>query len=184
MAEPASDQQWKARYRELVHDFEAKEREWSQLETALRAAASRVAVAAMGQSEELDAALEPLVESLRTKGSMPQLDTSTTTLVRVLKVHESTTQRLAIPDLAKLVAGLVRALGRVPGFAAAEAELADRLASGVAPDGWAAFLDDLARGVGAVVDSLRSQRNELEEFLEQVTRQLALLEAWTSWQTD
>jgi diguanylate cyclase len=184
MAEPASDQQWKARYRELVRDFEAKEREWAELEAALRAAASRVAVAAMGQSEELDAALDPLVESLRTKGAMPHLDSSTTSLVRALKVHESTAQRQALPDLAKLVAGLVRALGRVPGFAAAEAELVDRLAAGVPPDGWAAFLDDLARGVGTVVESLRSQRNELEDFLEQVTRQLALLEAWTSWQTD
>src|SRR5262245_65872699 len=93
MAEPASDQQWKARYRELVHDFEAKEREWSELETALRAAASRVAVAAMGQSEELDAALGPLVDSLRTKGAKPELDTSSTSLVRALKVHEATAQK-------------------------------------------------------------------------------------------
>jgi diguanylate cyclase len=184
MAEPASDFQWKSRYRELVHDFETKERDWAELETALRAAASRVAVAAMGQSAELDEALGPLVESLRTKGALPQLDTSTTSLVRALKVHESTAQKQTLPDLPKLLAGLVRALGRVPGFGAAEAALSDRLAAGIAPDGWAEFLDDLARDVGAVVESLRSQRNELEDFIEQVTHQLALLEAWTSWQTD
>jgi diguanylate cyclase len=183
MGEPASDVQWKARYRELVRDFETKEREWASLEAALRAAASRLGVAAMGQSDELDAALAPIVESLRTKGAVPQLDTSTTSLVRALKVHESTTQRLAIPDFAKLLSGLLRALGRVPGFADAEAELTERLLAGVAPDSWGAFLDDVARNVGAVVEQLRTQRNELEEFLEQVTRQLSLLEAWTSWQT-
>ncbi|HEX5047766.1 MAG TPA: diguanylate cyclase [Gammaproteobacteria bacterium] len=183
MGEPASDVQWKARYRELVRDFETKEREWASLESALRAAASRLGVAAMGQSDELDAALGPIVESLRTKGAVPQLDTSTTSLVRALKVHESTTQRLAIPDFAKLLSGLLRALGRVPGFADAEAELAERLLTGVAPDAWGTFLDDVARNVGAVVEQLRSQRNQLEEFLEQVTRQLSRLEAWTSWQT-
>jgi diguanylate cyclase len=183
MAEPAADLQWKNRYRELVRDFETKEREWSELETALRSAASRIAVAAMGQSEELDAALGPLVESLRTKGSMPHLDTSTTTLVRALKLHESTAQFQSPLDLAKLFAGLVRSLGRVPGFGEAEAALAERLASGIAANAWPAFMDDLAREVGNVVDTVRDQRNELEEFLEEVTRQLALLEEWTSWQS-
>src|SRR5882672_2516019 len=183
MAEPASDLQWKSRYRELVRDFETKEREWAELETALRAAASRVAVAAMGQSDELDHALGPLVESLRTKGALPHLDTSTTSLVRALKVHESTAQKQTLPDLPKLLAGLVRALGRVPGFGAAEMALSDRLAAGIAPGGWGELLEDLARDVGAVVERLRSQRNELEDFLEQITHQLALLEAWTSWQT-
>jgi diguanylate cyclase len=181
MAEPAADLQWKNRYRELLRDFEAKEREWTDLEAALRKAASRVAVAAMGQSDELDAALAPLVNSLRTKGEIPKLDTSATSLLRALKVHEATAQTLAIPDLAKLLAGLVRSLGRVPGFADAEATLADRLAGGIAADGWSAFLDDVAHDVGAVVETFRSQRNELQDFLDQVTRQLALLEAWTSW---
>ncbi len=184
MAETAADQQWKSRYRELLRDFETQEHAWSQLEAALRAAASRIAVAAMGQSEELDAALGPLVESLRTKGAMPQLDTSSTSLVRALKVHEFAAHKHEAPDLAKLVAGLVRSLGRVTGFAEAEAAFAERLAAGVAPNGWNAFLDDLAREIGKVVDTLRAQRSELAEFLEQLTRQLALLEAWTSWQTD
>lgn len=183
MAEPAADIQWKNRYRELLRDFESKEREWTELETALRSAASRIAVAAMGQSEELDAALGPLVESLRKKGSMPHLDTSTTTLVRALKLHESTAELKGPLDLAKLFAGLVRALGRVPGFAEAETALEERLASGIPPNAWPAFMEDLAREVGNVVEAVRDQRNELEEFLEQVTRQLALLEEWTSWQS-
>jgi diguanylate cyclase len=183
MPPAASDLQWKDRYRDLLRDYEKKEREWSELESALRAAARRVAVAAMGQSEELDAALGPLVESLRTKGVMPQLDTSTTSLMRALKLHESTAQLQAAPDLPKLFAGLVRSMGRVPGFAHVQTEFADRLGAGVAPNGWPAFLDDLARAVAAIVDDLRKQRNELEAFLEQVTRQLALLESWTSWQT-
>jgi diguanylate cyclase len=183
MAEPAPDHVWKDRYRELLRDFENKEREWAALETALRTAASRVAIAALGQSEALDAALEPLVESLRTKGTMPELDTSTTSLLRALKLHE-TVEVPAAPDLAKLLAGLVRSLGRVPGFAPAEAALAQRLAAGIEPNGWAAFLDEVARSVRDVVETLHAQRTELAEFLEQVTRQLALLEAWTAWQSD
>lgn len=184
MAQAASDLQWKDRYRDLLREYEAKEREWSALEAALRTAATRVAVAAMGQSEELDAALEPLVESLRTKGAMPQLDTSTTSLVRALKLHESTEELKAAHDLAKLFAGLVRSMGRVPGFSQVEAQFVERLGAGIPVNGWPVFLDDLARAVGNIVDDLRAQRNELEAFLEQVTRQLAMLESWTSWQSD
>lgn len=56
MAEAAAD--WKTRYRELVRDFETKERTWSALEKSLRAAAGKLALAAMGQGKALDAALD------------------------------------------------------------------------------------------------------------------------------
>jgi diguanylate cyclase len=184
MGDPAADLQWKDRYRELLRDYETKEREWSKLEAALRSAASRVAVAAMGQSEALDAALGPLVESLRTKGALPQLDTSTTSLMRALKIHEWSTPKEQTPDLPKLLGQLVRSLGRIPGFVDAEAALEERLAAGVPAASWGEFLDDVAREVGAVVERIREQRAELEQFLDEVTRQLTTLEAWTSWQSD
>ncbi len=61
MAEAAVDAKWKDRYRELVRDLEDKERHWTSLEAALRAAAGKLALAAMGQGKALDAALEKVV---------------------------------------------------------------------------------------------------------------------------
>jgi diguanylate cyclase len=72
-------------------------------------------------------------------------------------------------------------MGRIPGFDESADALSKQLAA-TAPDGWAGFLDNVAHQVGVVVQTLRKQRAELEEFLEQVTRQLALLEGFTTWQ--
>ena len=181
MPDAAAERQWKDKYRELLRDFEAKEREWAALEKALRAAAGKLTLAAMGQSEELDGALETLSEKLRGNGSVAEVDAGVSTIVRRLYVHDTTHTNIQLPDLPALLAGLVRSLGRVAGFDQAASGLEKRLAA-LAPGGWAAFLESVAREVGGVVDTLRAQRAELEEFLEQVTRQLALLEGFTTWQ--
>lgn len=182
MAEPAAEKQWKDRYRELVRDFEAKEREWTALEKALRAAAGKLTMAAMGQSQPLDAALGTVSEALRYKGSASEIESGVTSVVRQLQVHEATARHAVLPpDLATLLGGLIRSIGRIPGFDEAAAVLSENLA-GVLPHGWAAFLESVAQEIAAVVQALRKQRAELEDFLEQVTRQLALLEGFTTWQ--
>ena len=89
MAEAAVDVKWKDRYRELVRDLEDKERHWVALDTALRAAAGKTALAAMGQGRALDAALERVVAALRSDISPPQLDASVSALVRALQVDET-----------------------------------------------------------------------------------------------
>src|SRR5215471_9663921 len=89
MAEAAADAKWKDRYRELVRDLEDKERHWTALESALRAAAGKLALAAMGQGRALDAALEQVVAALRSDISPPQLDASVSQLVRALQVDET-----------------------------------------------------------------------------------------------
>jgi diguanylate cyclase len=86
MAEAATDAKWKDRYRELVRDLEDKERHWTALETALRSAAGKLALAAMGQGRALDAALEQVVGALRSDISPPQLDASVSQLVRALQI--------------------------------------------------------------------------------------------------
>jgi len=182
MPQPATDQQWKDKYRELLRDFEAKEREWAALEKSLRAAAGRLTLAGMGQSRSLDDALDAVSEALRGNGSPSEIDAGVSTVVRQLQLHEATTRHIVqLPDLPTLFGGLIRSIGRIPGFDDAANALAQRLAE-VTPDGWAAFLDSVAHEVAAVVQALRKQRAELEDFLEQVTRQLALLEGFTSWQ--
>ncbi len=181
MADAAAEQQWKDRYRELLRDFETKEREWVSLEKALRAAAGKLTLAAMGQDTALDESLESLAEKLRGKGSAVELDAGVSTVIRKLHLHETTRTNMQLPDLPALLGGLIRSMSRIPGFDAAAASLAKGLAT-VPPGGWGAFLESVAREVAGVVEALRAQRAELEEFLEQVTRQLALLEGFTTWQ--
>jgi diguanylate cyclase len=182
MADAAAEQQWKVKYRELLRDFETKERDWTALEKSLRAAAGKLTMAAMGQSTALDKALGSVADALRGKAAAAEVDAGMSAVVRQLHTHEATTLNVPrMPDLPKLLGGLIRSLGRFPGFDDASAALSQRLAT-VTPDGWAPFLEDVAKEIGGVVATLRKQRVELEEFLEQVTRQLALLEGFTSWQ--
>src|SRR6478609_8995579 len=89
MAEAAVDAKWKDRYRDLVRDLEDKERHWTSLEGALRAAAGKLALAAMGQGKALDAALEKVIAALRSDISPPQLDASVSQLVRALQIDET-----------------------------------------------------------------------------------------------
>jgi hypothetical protein len=86
MPEAAADPKWKDRYRELVQDLETKERAWSALEKSLRAAAGKLALAAMGHGQALDAALGAVVDALRQDTSPPQLDASVSQLVRALQI--------------------------------------------------------------------------------------------------
>ncbi len=182
MGDAAAEQQWKDRYRELLRDFEQRERDWTSLEKALRAAAGKLTMAAMGQSRALDDALASVADALRGKGSASEIDAGVSSVVRQLHIHEATAHNLAQPpDVPTLLGRLIRSIGRMPGFAEAATALTARLA-GVAPDGWAALIDAVAQEISTVVQTLRKQRAELEEFLEQVTRQLALLEGFTTWQ--
>jgi diguanylate cyclase len=205
MAEAAVDAKWKDRYRDLVRDLEDKERHWTSLEAALRAAAGKLALAAMGQGKALDAALEKVVAVLRSDISPPQLDASVSQLVRALQIDETdragsapasnampaasgrapvVEAREPSPDLAKALAGFVAAIGRVPALAVAASTLQRELGPRTTLAEAAALLEHVASAVGDVVARLQSQRADLESFLEQVTRQLAFLERWTGWQLD
>ncbi len=61
-------------------------------------------------------------------------------------------------------------------------KLERKLDAGVVAADWAPYLRSVADSVAAVIADLQAQRRELEEFLEQVTRQLAEFEDWTTWQ--
>ena len=100
MPQVATEQQWKTKYRELVEELEDKERAWSKLEAALRAAAGKLAVAAFGQSPELDAAIDHVMAVLRTDPTMLNLDSSMTGLMRALKA-ESAIETEERADLAR-----------------------------------------------------------------------------------
>jgi diguanylate cyclase len=190
----ATEGQWKDRYRELVRELEDKERLWKARESALRSAAGKLAVAAMGQSPAIDAAVDQVVATLRTDPQSTQLDSSLSGLVRALQLHDGpgggTTGVLAAPsleqrrDLLPLLRRLVRDLSRSGPLAEAARSLERRLDAGVPDDGWGDFLRGVADAVAVAVAELQSQRRELEELLEQVTRQLGELESWTGWQSN
>ena len=208
MAGVAAEAQWKDKYRELVRDYETKERQWSALERALRAAAGKLAFAAMGQNAALDKAVESVLGALRTDLSSANLDASMSGLVRALQIPKAeealaaakpaaaTNSASAPPppvappshpaaasvDVEPLLRGLVAALARTPALAEVAGKLERKLDAGVAPAGWATYLRSVADSVAAVIDGLQAQRRELEEFLDQVTRQLAEFEDWSTWQ--
>jgi diguanylate cyclase len=208
MAEAAADAKWKDRYRELVVDLETKEREWAALEKSLRAAAGKLALAAMGQGRALDAALDGIVGALRPDISPPELDASVSQLVRALQIDETgrnaslgagaehqpagairtASASSASPDssavLTKTLAAFVASVARVPALAQVARDVERQLGARVTAEDAASFLEHIANAVAEVVASLQSQRADLENFLEQVTRQLAFLERWTSWQQD
>jgi len=202
MPQVATDQQWKNKYRELVEELEEKERAWAKLEAALRAAAGKLAMAALGQSPELDAAIDHVMAVLRTDATMLNLDSSMTGLMRALKA-EATLELKSTPAgappggvvivptasavtdaIVALLRALVRRLAEIPPLAEAAGTLARRLELGVPEDGWEPFLCSVADAVGEVASRLESQRRDLEQFLEQVTERLADFENWTRWQAD
>jgi diguanylate cyclase len=209
MAEAAADAKWKDRYRELVRDLEAKEREWSALEKSLRTAAGKLALAAMGHGKALDKALDQVVAALRPDTSPPKLDASVSQLVRALQIDDGPSEserngkdaqnaaaasraapvapppaRDSSADLAKTLAAFVASIARIPALGQAARDVERQLRAQVTPEDAASFLEHIANAVAEVVASLQSQRADLENFLEQVTRQLAFLERWTSWQQD
>jgi len=197
MSQVATEQQWKSKYRELVQELEDKEHAWSKLEAALRGAAGKLAMAALGQSRELDAAIDHVMATLRTDATALNLDSSMTGLMRALKAENAVLTMRAPPggvvivptasavtdEIVSLLRALVRRLAEMPPLAETAALLARRLEIGVPESGWEPFLRSVADAVGEVVKALDAQRRELEDFLEQVTRQLAELENWTRWQT-
>jgi diguanylate cyclase len=166
----------------------------------LRAAAGKLAVAALGRSPELDAAIDHVMAVLRTDPTALNLDSSMTGLVRALKAESAVEVKSApaaavgggvviVPtasavtdEIVSLLRALVRRLAEMPPLAETAATLGRRLEIGVPEGGWEPFLRSVADAVGEVANRLESQRRELEEFLEQVTQQLAEFEDWTRWQ--
>jgi diguanylate cyclase len=200
MAQVATEQQWKSKYRDLVQELEDKERNWGELEAALRAAAGKLAMAAFGQSPELDAAIDHVMAVLRTDPTKLSLDSSMTGLMRALKAETTVELRSApagvasggvviVPtasavtdEIVGLLRALLRRLGQIPALAEAVPLLSRRLEIGVPEGGWEPFLVGVADAVGAVASTLQAQRRDLEQFLDQVTQQLTEFEDWTRWQ--
>ncbi len=92
------------------------------------------------------------------------------------------TTSAATNQIVSLLLALLRRFAEMPALADTAATLSRRLDLGVAEGGWEAFVRSVADAVGEVVNARESQQRELDDFLEQLTEQLAGLEHWTRWQ--
>jgi hypothetical protein len=102
-------------------------------------------------------------------------------VVRQLHIHETTSYNLVQPpDFRRCSEGSFAHRPHA-GIREAATALTARL-GGVAPDGGPRSSTASLTRSRPSSKTLRKQRAELEEFLEQVTRQLALLEGFTTWQ--
>lgn len=182
---------WKTRYRELVHELEDKERRWLALENALRRAASQLAIAAMGQSPELDAQVGDIVELMRgtdTDALGRSLQRLADTLKRVER-ELTESQRIAMSPIASLdarmealVRELLERIDAIPELSALPAERELTLKQAAEDRNWSQVIGSIADRVGTAVRALSAQRNELEAFLAEVQVQLAEFESWAAWQ--
>jgi diguanylate cyclase len=85
-------------------------------------------------------------------------------------------------DLAKTLGAFVDSIARIPALTQVARDVERQLRARITAEDAASLLQHIANAVAEVVASLQSQRADLENFLEQVTRQLTFLERWTSWQ--
>ena len=185
---------WKQQYRELLRELETKEGEWDKLEVALRRTASQLATAAMGQSPELDIQVEKVVDLMRPGTDTAELGHSLQVLAATLKQLEAeiTSVTEALPGradtldarMASLLRGLIEKLTAMPALAGDRMELELELKSCEASGNWSELLNRAADRVAVAIETLRTQRTELERFLEQVQQQLGQFEQFAQWQLD
>jgi diguanylate cyclase len=183
------DPTWKTQYREILGDLERKERAWSTLESALRRAASQLAIAAMGQSEALDSELDNVLDLVKSGDDPNLLGDAFTGLASALKVLETERRASARaePDEAQAQATMFAAIrtaaqriAATPGLGHVATEFDRRFQIGVPETDPQKLLSGLADTIAQAVDSVIAQKRELEEFLEQVTQQLVEFENWTA----
>ena len=194
----ATPEHWKDRYRDLVSELEAKERAWSSLESALRRSAVTLGAAARGHGPEVDARIEAVLDAVRSNGNADELKDSLTALsAAVLRLdsaggrHSASmpepAEQASSPDTdpdAAICADFLDRLAAIGPLRQGITELRRKVET--ASDGaeLSRFLTRVADAVAAVVTRLQAQRQELEQFLDQVTIRLAQFEAWTKWQDD
>ena len=84
MASEIQSKNWKLKYRELVHELETKEVQWTQIEQVLRTAVSRLALAAMGQNTNLDNTLERIRNHSKKEAAIHEMERDVAVLSKVL----------------------------------------------------------------------------------------------------
>ncbi|MGD2167508.1 MAG: diguanylate cyclase [Gammaproteobacteria bacterium] len=188
------DDNWEDAYRGLVAELESKERRWTAVESDLRHAATALAIAAMGQSDELDGILSRITEQTRdaTDSLAPEIDKLAALLKRSEAPHRQLDARSStdseptdgteassesLLDIRIIVNALTARLASIPDLA----DVAEQIRQQCDNEDWSASLNNVADSIAQVVSSLHAERRELEEFLANVTAQLAGFEQWAQW---
>jgi diguanylate cyclase len=189
-----SDDNWEDAYRGLVSELESKERRWTAVESDLRYAATQLAIAATGQSNALDEILTRIIEQTRdaTESLTPEINQLLATLRDSEPWHQAPpaskrdqTERQisgepsaeAALDIRIIVNALTKRLAEIPDLI----EVSEQIERQCDNDDWSRALTNVANSIAQVVSSLHAERKELEEFLGNVTAQLAGFEQWAQW---
>jgi len=173
---------WKQEYRGLLDEVAASEHAWRELEALLRRAARQLAIAAMGQSDLLDASIESVLETIKTElspgalaGALEELSES----LRRLPRSEGSTASDA--EVALVMGELVARITEAPVFEEAAKPLKLSVERALSDHDWRGLARGLADTVAQVTSSIQTQKCELEEFLKEVTQQLAQFDSWVAW---
>ena len=189
---------WKGKYLDALDEIDRKEQSWSAIETLLRRAVARVAITASGVDELTDGPLHDIrgavgkvLDTERLEGALTQLSECVITVEGIEPAEPdrspgSDTQTAPGPGsrpdspeveepAGKLEAVLIDLIDRLsvtPAIAEALASTRSRLRDGFASEGRDEVLQELADGVGRVLESLRETRRSLESLVGHVSEQL------------
>lgn len=173
---------WKQEYRGLVDEVAASEHAWGELESLLRRAARQLAIAAMGQSDLLDASIESVLETIKTDlspGALASaLEALSESLRRLPRSEGSTTSDA---EIALVMGELVARITEAPTFEEAAKPLTLSVERALSDHDWGGLARSLADTVAQVTSSIQTQKRELEEFLQEVTLQLEQFDSWAAW---
>ncbi len=173
---------WKDEYRTLIREVESSERSWRKNSELLRRAGSQIAIAAMGQSELLDQQLQLVVDELRGEVEPARLQSALDELSSALRqLPRSVDATAADTEIAVIMRELVTRVSNAPVFREASRPLAATMERALADNDWVGLARGLADTVAEVTSALERQKDDLSNFLEEVTRQLAQFEELTDW---
>jgi diguanylate cyclase len=173
---------WKQEYRGLVDEVTASEHTWRELESLLRRAARQLAIAAMGQSDLLDASIESVLETIKTELSPVALADALEELSESLRrLPRSEGSTASDAEIALVMGELIARITEAPVFEEAAKPLTLSVERALSDHDWGGLARGLADTVAQVTSSIQTQKCELEEFLKEVTHQLEQFDSWVAW---
>ena len=195
---------WRAKYQQLVREFDAAELRWRDLEHILRRIIRRLCLAAVGADERLDGMLNSLVQASRSEnpnggdveewtGLFSELDASVTALRRVeipvaapmapaapvaAPVAAAALWQASIAAMSTLLRQLATEFGGEAGTEEAIKTLQAQLREVASDAALAAVIQHAAALVSGRADRLARERVEAAGLLERVTQRLEEISAY------
>jgi diguanylate cyclase len=199
----AEEVDWRAKYQQLVREFDAAELRWRDLEHILRRIIGRLCMAAVGADERLDGTLNSLARASRSehpnggdveawRGLFSELDASVTALRRgefpvaapaapvAVPVAAAALWQASIAAMSPLLQQLATEFSGEAGTEEAIKALQAQLGEVASDAALAAVIQHAAALVSGRADRLARERVEAAGLLERVTQRLEEISAYLS----